>query len=75
MLNNIFNVDFLDLLALLEKHKIDFLLIGSYALVLHGYIGSTGDMDLWIERNIQNYQKLEKVYAEFGSLIFPQEQL
>jgi len=31
-------------------------------------------MDLWIERNIQNYQKLEKVYAVFGALIFPQEQ-
>lgn len=74
MSNNIFNIDFLDFLALLEKHKIDFLLVGGYAVVLHGYIRSTGDMDLWIERKSQNYQKLEKVYAEFGAPIFPKEQ-
>ena len=74
MSNNIFNIDFLDFLALLEKHKINFLLVGGYAVVLHGYIRSTGDMDLWIERNIQNYQKLEKVYSEFGAPIFPEEQ-
>ena len=75
MSNNIFNGDFLDILALLEKHKIDFLLVGGYAVILYGYIRITGNMDLLIERNIQNYQKLEKVYAEFGSPIFPQEHL
>ena len=74
MSNNIFNIDFLDFLKLLEKQKIDFLLVGGYAVVLHGYIRSTGDMDLWIERNSQNYQKLKKVYAEFGAPIFPEEQ-
>ena len=45
MSNNIFNIDFLDFLELLEKHNVDFLLVGGYAVILHGYVRSTGDMD------------------------------
>ncbi len=74
MSNNIFNADFLEFLMLLEKHKVDFLLVGGYAVVLHGYVRSTGDMDLWIERTDYNYQKLKKVYLDFRAPIFPQEQ-
>ena len=74
MSNNIFNLDFLEFLELLEKHKVDFLLVGGYAVVLHGYIRSTGDMDLWIERTNENYQKLKKVYLDFSAPIFPEEQ-
>ena len=74
MSNNIFNVDFLDFLELLEKHKVEFLLVGGYAVILHGYIRSTGDMDLWIERTNDNYQKITKVYLDFGAPIFPEEE-
>ena len=74
MSNNIFNFDFLEFLKLLEKHEVDFLLVGGYAVVLHGYIRSTGDMDLWIERTDANYQKLIKVYIDFSAPIFPKEQ-
>ena len=74
MSNNIFNNDFLEFLMLLDKHKVDFLLVGGYAVVLHGYVRITGDMDLWIERTEDNYQKLRKVYFDFSAPIFPQEQ-
>ena len=74
MSNNIFNLDFLEFLELLEKHKVNFLLVGGYAVVLHGYIRSTGDMDLWIDRTDENYQKLKKVYQDFCAPIFPEEQ-
>ena len=74
MSNNIFNFDFLEFLKLLEKHDVDFLLVGGYAVVLHGYIRSTGDIDLWIERTDTNYEKLIKVYLDFSAPIFPKEQ-
>jgi hypothetical protein len=74
MSNNIFNFDFLEFLKLLEKHEVDFLLVGGYAVVLHGYIRSTGDIDLWIERTDANYEKLIKVYLDFSAPIFPEEQ-
>lgn len=43
---NLFNYDFLEFLELLEKHKVEFLLVGGYAVILHGYVRSTGDLDL-----------------------------
>ena len=67
---NLFNEDFVDFLVLLEKHQVDFLLVGGYAVILHGYIRSTGDMDLWVLKTKENYNKLEKVYDDFGAPIF-----
>ena len=74
MSNNIFNLDFLEFLELLQKHEVDFLLVGGYAVILHGYVRSTGDMDLWINRTPENYDKLKKVYSDFGAPIFPFDQ-
>ena len=74
MSNSIFNFDFLEFLGHLVKHKVDFLLVGGNAVVLHGYVRSTGDMDLWIERSDKNYQKLKKVYSDCNAPIFRGEQ-
>ncbi len=68
---NLFNIDFLELL---EKYKVDYLLIGGYAVILHGYGRSTGDLDLWINQTSENYQKLKLVYTEFGAPIFSFEE-
>ncbi len=70
---NLFNVDFLDFLELLNKHEVDFLLVGGYAVIIHGYNRSTGDLDLWINKTPLNYFNLKKVYSDFGAPIFPQE--
>ncbi len=67
---NLFNNDFLDFLELLGKHNVDYLLVGGYAVILHGYGRSTGDLDLWINQNSENYNKLQKVYNDFGAPIF-----
>ncbi|NJM79017.1 MAG: hypothetical protein HC854_04140 [Flavobacterium sp.] len=73
-MQNLFNLDFLDFLELLEKYKVDYLLIGGYAVILHGYARSTGDLDLWINQNAENYEKLKLVYTEFGAPIFSLEE-
>ena len=70
---NLFNIDFLDFLELLNKYKVDYLLVGGYAVILHGYGRSTGDLDLWINQNQENYNKLRKVYNDFGTPIFSVE--
>ena len=71
---NLFNPDFLDFLELLNKHKVRFLLVGGYAVILHGYVRSTGDLDLWTDKTLDNYNKLKKVYLDFGAPIFPFEE-
>jgi hypothetical protein len=67
---NLFNIDFIEFLQLLDKHQVNYLLVGGYAVILHGYVRTTGDMDLWLEKSEDNYEKLTKVYFDFGVPIF-----
>ena len=67
---NLFNVDFVEFLQLLDKYQVEYLLVGGYAVILHGYNRSTGDMDLWVNKSEENYTKLQKVYSDFGIPIF-----
>ena len=39
---NLFNIDFLEFLELLSKHQVDYILVGGYAVILHGYGRSRG---------------------------------
>lgn len=71
---NLFNNDFLDFLELLKIHDVNYLLVGGYAVILHGYGRSTGDLDLWIDQTAENYNKLRKVYFDFGAPIFSEEE-
>ena len=71
---NLFNNDFLDFLELLKIHDVNYLLVGGYAVILHGYGRSTGDLDLWIDQTSENYNKLRKVYFDFGAPIFSEEE-
>lgn len=48
------------LLDLLE-YKVDFILIGGYAVIYHGYGRTTGDMDVWIKPDNENKLKLISV--------------
>ncbi|MBA2611113.1 MAG: hypothetical protein H0U95_04025 [Bacteroidetes bacterium] len=63
---NIFIENHQKLLSSLIYHKVNFLLIGGYAIIYHGYKRSTGDMDLWIEPSNENRLKLTEVLKKFG---------
>ena len=71
---NIFNDDFVDFLKALHNQKVEYLLVGGYAVILHGYIRSTADMDIWVNRTRENYMRIKKEYAEFGAPIFPESE-
>ena len=58
--------DFKDFLRLLNSKKVDYLLIGGYAVGYHGYPRATADMDIWIALNKNNAQKVVNVIREFG---------
>jgi len=55
---NIFLPDHQRFLKSLIKNDVNFLLIGGYAVVLHGYRRTTGDIDLWINPSNENKIKL-----------------
>ncbi len=62
----IFNEDFQDFIELLNKHLVEYMLVGGYAVIIRGYSRSTGDMDVWVNKTEENYEKLFKAITEFG---------
>ncbi len=64
---NLFNKDFQDFIQGLNKNEVRYILVGGYAVILHGYIRSTSDMDIWVDKTSENYQKLRMAIKEFGA--------
>ena len=67
---NIFHEDFRDFLNALNEADVRYILVGGYSVVLHGYSRTTGDMDLWMERTSENYNRLIKAFQIFGMPVF-----
>jgi predicted nucleotidyltransferase len=63
---NIFNDDFHDFIQCLNKHEVEYVLVGGYAVIIRGYSRSTGDMDIWVNKTQANYTKLQFAILEFG---------
>jgi hypothetical protein len=58
--------DFRDFLKLLNSHRVEYLLIGGYAVCYHGYYRNTVDIDFWVAVNDQNAHKISTLIREFG---------
>jgi hypothetical protein len=69
-MGNIFNDDFRDFIQAMNNHDVEYILVGGYAVILHGYRRVTGDMDVWVNRTKDNYAKLVRAFAEFHLPLF-----
>lgn len=58
--------DFEDFIKLLNKHEVKYMVVGGYALALHGKPRHTGDLDIWIKVSEENAERLLIVIREFG---------
>ena len=63
---NLLNEDFVDFLKSLNKYTVESILVGGYAVILHGYQRTTGDIDIWVNPTEENYQRLQSAIKEFG---------
>ncbi len=73
-MGNIFNPDFRDFLFALNKNGVKYILVGGYSVILHGYSRTTGDMDLWVERTEENYNRIKIAFQEFGMPVYDMTQ-
>lgn len=69
-MSNIFNEDFQDFLIALNQHKVEYVLVGGYSVILHGYPRTTGDMDILVRNSSTNYHKLVQAFNAFGMPVF-----
>lgn len=63
---NLFNPDFKDFIKCLEKYEVKYVLVGGYSVIIHGYNRTTGDMDIWVNRSVENYKNIVKAFVDFG---------
>ena len=61
------NPDFVDLLRAFGAAEVRFLVVGAYALALHGRPRATGDLDIWIDATPENAQRVMEALASFGA--------
>jgi hypothetical protein len=61
------NKDFHDLIAALQAADARFLIVGAYALAVHGTPRATGDLDVWISSDPENVEKVWSAVLRFGA--------
>ena len=61
-----FSQDFKEFVELLIKHQTEYLIVGGYAVGIHGHPRYTGDLDIWLNPTQENAEKVLRCVNEFG---------
>src|SRR5882724_512788 len=59
--------NFEDLLRAFSANGVRFLIVGAYALALHGRPRATGDLDVWVDPTAENARRVMRALAAFGA--------
>ncbi len=60
------NDDFKEFAALLHSNRVDYLIVGGYALAAYGHPRYTGDLDFWVGTDAANAARVLNALREFG---------
>lgn len=58
--------DFEDFLRLLETHRVDYMIVGGYAVAFHGFPRFTKDLDVFFDVSQANSERLRQALVAFG---------
>lgn len=61
------NPDFMDILVAFETEAVEFLIVGAFALAVHGAPRFTGDIDLWVRPSAENADRVRRALTTFGA--------
>jgi len=62
------NQDFRDILSEFNTAKVEYLVVGAYAMAAYGVVRATGDIDLWVRPSKENAQRVLLALSRFGGL-------
>ena len=63
---DIFDTEVVNFWKSLQKYQVKYIMVGGYAINLHGYQRYTGDMDILLDDNLENRQKLRMAFKDYG---------
>ncbi len=58
--------DFKEFIKLLNDHRVEYLVVGGYAVAIHGFPRTTGDINFWINSFPENALRMVNALTEFG---------
>jgi len=61
------NPDFKEIISAFNAARVEYLVVGGYALAAHGLPRATGDIDLWVRPIPENAQRVVRALADFGA--------
>jgi hypothetical protein len=61
------NPDFSDMLSALSAEGVEYLLVGAYAMAVHGVPRATGDIDVWVRPSPDNADRVLRALVRFGA--------
>src|SRR5690606_20316768 len=61
------NPDFIDLLLELDRCQAEFVIVGGYAVAVHGHPRATKDLDIFVRRSAENAARVFEALASFGA--------
>ncbi len=64
--NNRFPDHFRAFINELNDHKVEYILIGGYAMGVYGHYRGTGDLDIFVNANEHNAERLIKASISYG---------
>lgn len=67
---NVLNADFTEFIDSLNHKQVEYILVGGYAVIYHGYNRTTGDLDIWVNPTSANYKKLQEAFQLFKMPVF-----
>lgn len=62
-----FNEDFRDVIAAMADEAVEFLIVGAFALALHGAPRASGDIDLYVRPSLENSRRVYRALLGFGA--------
>ncbi|MFT3906333.1 MAG: DUF6036 family nucleotidyltransferase [Steroidobacteraceae bacterium] len=61
------NDDYKEMLQCLSEERVEYLLVGAYALAVHGFPRATKDIDVYVGATADNASRLMRALARFGA--------
>lgn len=66
MTANQLSPDYKEFVELLNAHRVEYMIVGAYAVARYGVVRNTGDIDIWVNPTPENATRIVRVLADFG---------
>jgi hypothetical protein len=58
--------DYKEFIQSLNENSVRYLVVGGYAVAIHGHPRFTKDLDIWIDRSVENAKRIVRALEQFG---------